>query len=163
MRPFSVSTVMDVPRERVFDFLSDIANHAEFTDHYLSEFRLERLESSGIGAAARFRIDFPLGKVWGDCAIAELEHPHLVRLEGQMGRIGRIKTEAVYKLTQAGREMTLVEYTFSAVSGSRADRVRELLGFRAWLKAKSRTALGRMAEVLEEDRPSTRAATVAAG
>ena len=45
--------------------------------------------------------------------IRELQEPYLIRIEGQMGRLGRIKTEAAYELTQAGNDMTLV----STVSG----------------------------------------------
>jgi uncharacterized protein YndB with AHSA1/START domain len=163
MRPFSVSTVVDAPRERVFEYLSDIANHAEFCRDHIDEFRLERLDSAGVGAAARYRIRFPFGRVWAESVIAELEPPHVIRLEGQMGRLGRIKTEATYRLTQAGRDMTRVEYTFSAVPGTPADRLKDLLGFRLWLLAKSRGALRRLARSLEEGARSDGAATVAAG
>ena len=51
VRPLTVTCVIDRPRERVFDYLADIANHAEFTDHFMREFRLERLPSRGRGAA----------------------------------------------------------------------------------------------------------------
>jgi uncharacterized protein YndB with AHSA1/START domain len=163
MRPFSISTVVDVPRERVFEYLRDIANHAEFTGGYLHDFRLERLQSSGTGAAASYRIAFPLGRTWGEFVITELDQPHLIRLEGQMGRLGRIKTEATYELTQTGQDMTQIEYSFEAVPATPADRMRDLLGFRAWLASKSRGGLQRLARNLEEGRPSTRAATVAAG
>ena len=81
MRALNVSAVVDLPREQVFDYLSDIANHAEFTDHYVDEFRLERLQSSGLGAAARYRIRFPLGRIWAECVIAEVDRPYLVRLD----------------------------------------------------------------------------------
>jgi uncharacterized protein YndB with AHSA1/START domain len=40
MRRITCSVTIDAPRERVFDYLSDIANHAEFSDHYLKDFRL---------------------------------------------------------------------------------------------------------------------------
>ena len=50
--PIAVSRTIDAPRERVFEYLSNIANHAEFSDHYLHDFRLERLDSSGLGASA---------------------------------------------------------------------------------------------------------------
>jgi uncharacterized protein YndB with AHSA1/START domain len=163
MRQISLSTVVDAPREQVFDYLSDIANHAEFTGHYLVDFHLGRLQSSGVGASASYRIAFPLGSTWGDCVIAALDRPHVVRLEGQMGRIGRIKTETVYRLTQAGRDMTNIEYTFTATSRSSGDRIRELLGFRPWLASKGRRALQRLAHNLEAGQPSTRAATVASG
>jgi uncharacterized protein YndB with AHSA1/START domain len=163
MRPFSISTVVDAPRERVFEYLSDIANHAEFSGDYLHDFRLERMKSSGVGAAASYRIAFPLGRTWAESVITELETPHLIRLEGQMGRLGRIKTQAVYRLTQEGSGMTRVEYGFEAVPGVPADRLRDLLGFRAWLKSKSRGGLRQLAAILERGRPSTHAATVAAG
>jgi uncharacterized protein YndB with AHSA1/START domain len=163
MRPVTVTAVVDAPRERVFDYLSDIARHAEFSDHYLKDFRLERLQSSGVGASASYRVAFPLGPTWGDCVATELERPHLIRLEGQMGRLGRVKTEAVYRLTQAGHDMTSVEYTFTAIPSTAGDRIRELLGFRAWLRAKSHRALQRLAQALEQGRAPSGTATVAAG
>jgi uncharacterized protein YndB with AHSA1/START domain len=163
VRDFTVTVTVDLPRERVFDYLADIANHAEFSADYVSEFRLERIESAGVGAAARKRLDFPLGKVWAESAITELERPHVIRLAGSMGRLGRIATEEVYTLTQPGQQMTRVEYSFSAARGAPADRFRELLGFRAWLRSRSRRALQRLAQGLEQDRPSTHAASVAAG
>ena len=56
MHPVTVSTVISVPRERVFDYLQDIANHPEFTDHYLVDWHLTRINSVGRGAGARFRV-----------------------------------------------------------------------------------------------------------
>ena len=35
MDPVAVSIIVDKPREEVFEYLADIANHAEFTDHFL--------------------------------------------------------------------------------------------------------------------------------
>jgi len=48
--PVTVSIVVDAPRERVFDYLQDIANHPEFTDHYLVDWHLTRIDSVGLGA-----------------------------------------------------------------------------------------------------------------
>ncbi len=42
MEPFTVSTTIPKPREQVFEYLADIANHAEFTDHYLVDWHLTR-------------------------------------------------------------------------------------------------------------------------
>ena len=50
MGPISVKTLIDAPRERVYEFLCDLANRPSFTDHFVSEFRLERLESSPAGS-----------------------------------------------------------------------------------------------------------------
>jgi len=33
--PIELSITIDRPREEIFDYLADIANHPEFTDHYL--------------------------------------------------------------------------------------------------------------------------------
>ena len=45
--PFTVSTTIAKPREQVFEYLADIANHAEFTDHYLVDWHLTREDSYG--------------------------------------------------------------------------------------------------------------------
>ena len=35
MDPVTVSTTIGRPREEVFAYLEDVANHPEFTDHFL--------------------------------------------------------------------------------------------------------------------------------
>ena len=50
MDPVTVSIVVSAPREQVFDYLQDIANHPEFTDHYLVDWHLTRIDSVGRGA-----------------------------------------------------------------------------------------------------------------
>jgi uncharacterized protein YndB with AHSA1/START domain len=163
MRPLTVSWIVDRPRGEVYDYLSDVANHAEFTDHFLKQFRLARLQSRGIGAGARYLIDFPLGRTWAESSVTELEPPHSIVMEGAAGRIGRIRTRTQFRLTDHGRGMTRVELTYSTEPATPADRLKEALGQRAWLRAKWRRALRRMAEVLEQGEPSSRAVRVAAG
>jgi uncharacterized protein YndB with AHSA1/START domain len=162
MRPIDAHTIVDAPREQVFDYLADIANHIEFSDHFLEEFRLERVESRGVGAAARFKIAFPLGAVWAESVIAALERPHRVVTEGRAGRIGRIRTSGVYTLTPYDQGMTRVERVFETDPPVRSDRLREL-PLRPWLAAQERRALRRLKQVLEEGRPAAAAARVAAG
>ena len=163
MRPVTVSRTVDAPREQVFRYLSDIANHAEFCDHFLHDFRLERLESRGIGASASFRLDHALGKQWGDAVITALDPPHRIVLEGRVGRIGRIPTRAEYRLVPADHDMTRIEYTFESEPASAVDRLKEGLGQRGGMRRAARRALGRLAHVLEEGEPSAHAARPAAG
>jgi uncharacterized protein YndB with AHSA1/START domain len=163
MRTITVTRTIDAPREQVFGYLSDIANHAEFSDHYLHDFRLERLQSSGMGASASYRLDFPLGRQWGDSAITTLGAPHLLVLEGRTGRIGRTRTRAEFRLTPVDHGMTRVEYRFATEPGTSFDRLKESLGLRGWLRRAARRALGRLAHVLEEGQPSSHAARPAAG
>jgi uncharacterized protein YndB with AHSA1/START domain len=163
MRPIAVSRTVDAPRERVFEYLTDIANHAEFSDHFLHDFRLERLDSTGLGASASWRMSFPLARLWGDAAITEIDPPHRIVLQGRSGRLGRIKTRAEYRMVPIEHGMTRVEYRFESESGNAVDRFKEALGMRGWLRRKSRTALGRMARALEEGTASAHAVRPAAG
>ncbi len=163
MRPIAVSRTVDAPRERVFEYLVDVANHAEFSDHYLRDFRLERLDSTGVGASASWRMDFPLARTWGDAAIVEADPPHLIVLEGRSGRIGRVATRAEYRLVPSDHGMTRVEYRFETHPHTGADRFKEALGMRAWLRRKARRGLGRMAQALEQGTASSHAVRPAAG
>jgi uncharacterized protein YndB with AHSA1/START domain len=163
MRPLAVSRTVDAPREQVFAYLSDIANHAEFSDHYLHDFRLQRLDSSGVGAAARWRMNFPLGRVWSDATITQLEPPHRIVLEGRGGRIGRIPIRAEYRLVPVDNGMTRVEYEYETRPSNPVDRLKEALGMRGWVRRKARTALRRMAGIIEGGTASSHAVRPAAG
>ena len=70
MDPVTVEITIDRPRGEVFEYLADIANHAEFTDHFLVDWRLTREESYGQGAGARYRVKAPLNRyAWGDATL----------------------------------------------------------------------------------------------
>ena len=49
MDPVTSTITIDRPREEVFDYLADIANHPEFSDHYLKDWHLTRVDSVGNG------------------------------------------------------------------------------------------------------------------
>ena len=95
---------------------------------------------SGLGAAASWRMHVPARPdVGGERPSRSSTLPHLVRLEGRSGRSGGSKTKAAYRLTQAGRDMTRVEYTIREPCRARpATGSRTCSGFRPWLEAKSR-------------------------
>ena len=68
VEPLTVSTVIAAPPERVFEYLQDIANHSEFTDHYMVDWHLTRSCLDRAPAPwARFRVEqaptgpFPAG------------------------------------------------------------------------------------------------------
>jgi uncharacterized protein YndB with AHSA1/START domain len=163
MRPVTARVTIDAPREEVFEYLCDLANHVEFTDHYLTDFRLERLPSRGVGSAASFRLAFPLASIWGEAVVTEVERPYRIVLEGGAGRLFRIKTKAVYVLSLHDQEMTRVEYELSTAPATASDAAREALGGRAWVGYQSRRALRRLKHVLEQGEPSVHAVRVAAG
>ena len=59
-RPSPSRSTIARPREEVFAYLADIANHAEFLDHFLVDWHLTREDTFGCGAGARFRVKAPL-------------------------------------------------------------------------------------------------------
>src|SRR4051794_16470966 len=127
MGPISVSTTIDTPRERIFDFLCDLANRPAFTDHFIREFRLERLESYGVGAAARMRVRRP--RTWMETMIDEVSPPYRIRERGKGGRLDRIPMATLWELVEAPAGRTSeVTLTFWTEPRQRFDRLRERLG-----------------------------------
>ncbi|HTW11522.1 MAG TPA: SRPBCC family protein, partial [Solirubrobacteraceae bacterium] len=109
MDPVSVSTHIQLPREQVYDYLCDIGNHAEFTDHYRSDWHLLRVETYGIGAGARFRVKAPLSRFsWADLTIAELQPPFKVVLRGRGGKFNRIKMIETYEIFERHTDLSEV-------------------------------------------------------
>jgi uncharacterized protein YndB with AHSA1/START domain len=162
MRPVTLRCTIDAPRERVFDYLLDLANYPEFTNHFLEEFRLERMDSKGVGAAARFRVR-SIPSAWAEAVIVQADPPHRIVLEGRQGRLGRVPTRTEFRLTGTDHGMTRLELTFSSEPAASVDRLREALGARPWLRRQWRKALGRLKKVLEEGEPSAHPVLVAAG
>jgi uncharacterized protein YndB with AHSA1/START domain len=156
MRPVSATIVLDVPRERVFDFLSDLANRESFTHGFIEDLRLERLDSSGVGAAARFRIVGRGIGMWMETVIAELDRPHRIYETGHGGRTDRIATFTVWELVEAGGEGTEVTVTFWTEPTHPWDKIREKLGHARRFRKKWRSALEQLREVLERGGPVER-------
>ena len=164
MDPVTASIVVSAPREEVFDYLQDIANHAEFTDHYLVDWHLTRIDSVGRGAGARFRVKAPLNRFsWADVSFAEVERPHRIVEVGRTGKNNRIRTVGVYELDPAAAGSTRVRFTLETIPATFADRLMESFGSRAWFARKNRRAMRRLREVFEGDRDRGRRVTVAGG
>jgi uncharacterized protein YndB with AHSA1/START domain len=162
--PVNVSIVISAPREQVFDYLQDIANHAEFTDHYLVDWHLTRIDSVGRGAGARFRVRAPGNRYsWADVTFTEVDRPHRIVEVGRTGKNNRIRTLGAYELSPAAGGATRVEFTLQTVPATLADRLVEGLGARRWTKRKCERAMKRLRAILERDESRGQRVTVAAG
>jgi uncharacterized protein YndB with AHSA1/START domain len=161
--PVTASVSIDRPREEVFAYLVDVANHSEFTDHYLKHFRLTRLDSVGQGAGARFRIDAPLQRFsWSDMTFVTVEPPHRIVAHGRGGKYNRIKTTAIWTLDRAAGGGTDLEYMVETEPLFPTDRLVEALtGQRGWFKRNVRKALRRLQAILEENEDRGARASVA--
>ncbi len=163
MEPVSVSIVVSAPREEVFDYLQDIANHAEFTDHYLVDWHLTRIDPVGRGAGARFHVKAPGNRFsWADVTFVEVERPHRIVEIGRTGKNNRIRTLGVYELAEAAGG-TRVTFTFRTEPATLWDRIIEDLGGRSWIKRKNAHALQRLRGILEEGVGRGQRVTVAGG
>jgi len=162
--PITVSTNIALPREQVFEYLADIANHAEFTDHYLVDWHLTRMDTVGIGAGARFRIKAPLNRFsWADMTIAEMQPPFKLVERGRGGKFNRIKMIGTYEILERHAGTSLVQYTFETDASVPSDRLREILGGRGWTKSKAKKSMKRLRAILEEGRMRGSRPSVASG
>jgi uncharacterized protein YndB with AHSA1/START domain len=160
--PFTVETTIARPRDEVFEYLADISNHAEFTDHYLLDWHLTREDSYGKGAGARFRVKAPLNRFpWADMTLADVQPPYRIVERGRGGKYNRIRMLGTYTLDQGPGGTTRVQYTFESVPVMPSDRLMEALGGRAWSKRQAARAMRRLRRILEEDRDRGRRVTVA--
>jgi uncharacterized protein YndB with AHSA1/START domain len=149
MGPVSAEIEIDVPRPRAFAAIADLSLRPAFTDHFLSDFHLTRIDSSGLGAGARFRFDVRPRRVWADTTIAELEEPHRLLERGRGGRGNRIPSTTLWELTEGPGSLTKVRVSYWTEPNP-IDRGLELLAAasipyeRRW-----REALRRLRDLLE--------------
>jgi uncharacterized protein YndB with AHSA1/START domain len=162
--PVTVSVTIARPREEVFEYLGDIANHPEFTDHFLKDWRLTRVDSYGRGAGARFKVDAPLNRFsWADMTFTEFEPPYRIVERGRGGKYNRVRILGTYTLTPGPAGTTNVEYTLETEPAMLSDRLMGAMGGRAWNKRKAAKAMRRLRLILEENRGRGRRASVASG
>ena len=163
MDPVVDSVVIARTREEVFDYLADIANHAEFSDHYIDNFRLTRIDSVGKGAGARFHLGAPLARFsWGDMTFVEVERPYRIVAVGRGGKYNRNLTTTIWTLEPASGNATRLEVMTETVPALLTDKFMEgITGYRRWMRRNVRKSLRRLQGILEEDYDRGPRATVA--
>jgi uncharacterized protein YndB with AHSA1/START domain len=161
MREVSVSAVISAPREEVFDFVADLAARPSFTDHFMEDYRLARVQPVGLGAAARFKLDPPLANDYAELTITRADRPRQIVEEIRYGRRGRNRSVAVYDFTRESAHVTRVELTTFSEPATVVDRLKEI-GAAGWVKRKTRKALDRLRMIFEEpDRVKLKRASIA--
>ncbi|HEX4108737.1 MAG TPA: SRPBCC family protein [Solirubrobacteraceae bacterium] len=163
MDSVTVSVNISRPRLEVFEYLADIANHPEFTDHYLVDWHMTRQETYGRGAGARFKLKqrrnrFP----WADVTFAEVEAPHRIVEVGRRGKFNRIRTVGIYELTEAPGGTTRVTFTLQTQPKLISDHILEV-GARGWHRRHGSRSMRRLRAILETGRRRGQRATIAGG
>ena len=149
-----METYISAPREQVYDFVADLAGRPAYTDHYLEDYRLARLDPVGEGAAARFR----MRGQWAELSIREADRPRRIVEEIRWGRRARNRAVAVYDFSPEPGGITHVELTTLSEPATPIDRLREV-GAARWIRRNSKVALERLRMIFEEppDEPLARA------
>jgi uncharacterized protein YndB with AHSA1/START domain len=164
MGPFGAEIEIDAPREQVFATIADLARRPSFTDHFLTDFHLTRIASSGIGAGARFRLASPLRSVWMDTTIVDLQEPHEIVERGRGGRGNRIPATTVWELTEGAGSLTRVRVSHWTEPSNPLDRALEALaGNSIWAQRGWREALRRLRDQLESAEAAPAPVAVAGG
>jgi uncharacterized protein YndB with AHSA1/START domain len=148
MGPVTASIPIDVPRERAFAFVADLANRPAFMGRFLTEFRLQRLQSTGVGASARFRVRER--GLWMETVIEELEPPYRIIERGHGSRVGRMPVSTAWELTEAGAdgcEVRVIHWTEPSHPG---DRITEKVpGMERFYRRALSGSLGQLKRLLE--------------
>jgi uncharacterized protein YndB with AHSA1/START domain len=162
--PITVDVVIARPREEVFEYLADVANHAEFNDHFLVDWRLTREDTYGYGAGARYRIKAPLNRFsWADSTLIEVDRPRKIVEAGRTGKFNRIRTLGVYELDPDAGGTTRVTFTLVVEPKTPTDKFLEKFGARSWTKRKLKKAMRRLRDILEEGYSRGTRPTIAGG
>lgn len=150
MEPVTLTTTIAKPREEVFEYLADVANHQEFTDHCLVDWHLTREDSYGKGAGARFRVKSRFDRFsYGDLTLVELRPPELIVATGRAGRFNRVRTRTEWRLEDFGG-VTKVTFVTETEPATQSDRLMEkFLRVPAATARCHRRALERLRSILE--------------
>lgn len=162
MGPVSAKIEVDAPRAEVSQALDDLARRPSFTDHFMSDFHLTRIDSCGVGAGARFRFAVPFRGMWMDGVIVESEPPCRLVERGHGGPVNRIRSVVVWELEQGPGSLTTVHVCHRLESSHPADRVMDALtGASFWYRRGWRKALHRLRDQLESGATPPRRVAVA--
>ncbi len=165
MQPLSVSTTIAKPREEVFEYLADVANHEEFSDHCMVDWHLTREDSFGLGAGARFRVKSRFDRFsYGDITLVELTPPERIVATGRSGRFNRVRTLSTWTLEEDGAGRTKVTFETQSTPALKSDELMEkLLRVRSSRARCHQRALERLRSILESGEDRGQRTTIAGG
>jgi uncharacterized protein YndB with AHSA1/START domain len=149
MGPIIADITIDAPRERVYAVLADLAMRPAFCDHFQTQFRLQRIESRGVGAAARFHVAGPRQKLWMETVIEELNEPHMILERGRGGRTDRIPMGTAWELVESAGTMCDVRVSFWTEPVTLVDKLHERIASSGWYERQWKRALSRLRDLIE--------------
>ncbi len=152
MDPVSATVTIGRSPAEVFEYLFDLANHQEFSDHYLVDWHLTRTDSRGRGAGARFRVKTRRTRFgWADVTITEAIPERRIVEAGRGGKFNRVRLVSIFTLKPGPSGTTRLELETETEPATLADRLVEAMGMRPWMRRQTARAVRRVRSILEED------------
>ncbi len=164
MGPVSAAVEIDVPRQVAFAELCDLSRRPSFTDHFISDLHLTRIDPVGLGAGARFRFHTPPRHLWMDTTITEVSEPQRIVEHGRGGRVNRIPSTTVWELLEGPGSLITVRVSFWTEPSNPLDRAIDSVGMASvWLGRGWREAMSRLRDNLESGAAETGPVAIAGG
>ena len=146
MKPVTVSAEVPKPREEVYEFLDVLANHEQFTDHFMVDWQLSG-PRRGVGAKANVRVKATGEKDWTDMEVVEADAGRRIVEEGTGGSGGKRRTRGTYALEDLPGGGTRITFTLEFLSLPTSERLMGPLQ-RAYVRRVNGKAMRRLAERL---------------
>jgi uncharacterized protein YndB with AHSA1/START domain len=147
MKPVTVSVEVPQSPEEVFDYLDVLANHEEFTDHFLVDWETSG-PARGAGARARMRVKKPGPEDWLEMEVIESEPPRR-SVERATGAKGGRLTQGTYELAPTEGGGTAISFELAWLEAPRSERMIGPIT-RAVTRSANQKALRRLSERLAE-------------
>jgi hypothetical protein len=145
MKPVTTTVTVPQSREEVFDFLNVLANHEQFTDHFLVDWDVSG-PSAGVGAQARIKVKSRGADRGLDMKVIESERPR-TNVEESIGAKGRRRTRGTYLLEDAPDGGTRITFELAWLEAPLSERLMAPIA-RSVVGRANEEALRRLAETL---------------
>lgn len=145
MKPVTVSTIVARPLQEVYEFLDVLANHEQFLDHVLTDWKFSG-PRRGVGAKAEARANTIGSQDWTDFEVVEAEAPTRIVEEG-VGNDGKRRTRGTYRLEELPDGGTKVCFELEWLEASKAERLIPPMS-RAFVRRVNAKAMRRLAKQL---------------
>lgn len=151
MGPVHASTIIDAPREEVYELLLDVSTRPGIYKGFTGQFNLLQPQTRGAHAGVRFRFDVPMHEMWLETVIDRVEPPYLIEERCRLGRMNRIYGRLLWELVEVGENMTEARVMFLTEPTFWWDKVREKLqpGLNGWLRRRFQGSLEALRDAVE--------------
>jgi hypothetical protein len=145
MKPITVSTQVQRPREEVFEYLDVLSNHADFTQHLFRDWSFGGPDR-GVGSTARVRANVRGPAQWMDIEVLTSQAP-ATTTEETVGAGGRRRTRGTYTLSELPDGGTEIRFELAYLQVPRMERLLAPM-LRAYMRGANAKAMRRLSEQL---------------